>query len=259
MSTYALITGASSGIGRELAIGMARRGISLILVARRTAALDQLANELQADGNIQAHVLPMDLSLSDSARAVCAKCEEMGWEVEYLFNNAGFGDYGPFAVSNVDRIRQMMDLNMRTLTELTHAFLPGMLQRRKGYILQVASTAAFQPGPYLAVYSATKAFVLSFSEALAEELRGSGVHVTALCPGATRSEFSEAASMQNSRLFQAKGIPDASVVAEYGIKALLRNQVVAIHGVGNALMVEATRLTPRWMVRRVARMVLESR
>ena len=259
MSAYALVTGASSGIGQELARSCARRGIPVILVARRKEALKLLARELEQTSGLQAQAVVLDLSVPGSAQLLYDRCLQEGWEVDYLMNNAGFGDYGLFEHSSPERIRQMMVLNMETLTLLTRLFGADMRRRGRGRILQVASTAAFQPGPYLAVYSATKAYVLSFSEALAEEFRGTGVTVTALCPGATRSEFSVAASMQDSRLFHQKHLPEAREVAEFGMRSLLSGKVLAIHGPGNALMAASVRFVPRVLVRRIARRVLGPR
>ena len=243
----ALVSGASSGIGRELARLLARDGHEVILVARRERELRELADEIGG-----ATVLAIDLA----ERGAVERVVRAAGDVDVLVNNAGFGDYGPFVTSDVTRQLAMIDLNVRALTELTHAYLAGMVRRRFGRVLNVASTAAFQPGPYLATYSATKAFVLSFSEALAEEVRGHGVSVTALCPGPTASGFQSAARMQSSWMVRRVPMPSAASVAEAGYAAMLAGRPVAVVGRGNRLMVQATRVVPRAALRRAAGLVL---
>jgi short-subunit dehydrogenase len=252
MADTALVTGASSGIGLELAKIFAAKGINLILVARSKQALEQLAQRLQTQHGITAHVLAYDLSHYQHAKAIFDWCQAAGITVNYLINNAGFGDWGPFAESHWEKQEQMINLNVTTLTYLSHLFLPGMVARRSGKIMNLASTASFQPGPTMSVYFATKAYVLHFSEAIAHELRHTGVTVTALCPGATESDFQNKASMQDSRLFKGKTLPTAAEVAAYGYQAMQQGKVVAVHGFMNALMASMAGLSPRSLTVRLA-------
>ena len=199
---YTLITGASSGIGLEMAKIFASQKSDLILVARSKGALEQLATELKAAYGVNAEVLVFDLNQTDSPRKIFATVEAKGWQVHTLVNNAGFGDHAAFAEEDWSRIQSMVQVNITALLELTHLFLPKMKQVNAGNILNVASTAAFQPGPFMAVYYASKAFVLSFSEALHEELSDTEVHVSALCPGPTESGFQSAARLGDVPLFK---------------------------------------------------------
>ncbi len=255
MNKTALITGASSGIGLELAHVFAQNQTDLVLVARSEKALQNLATTLQNKHNIKVNVLALDLSLPDSAQTVYKYTQSNGINVDYLINNAGFGDYGMFAESNWDKQSQMINLNILTLTHLTHLYLPGMINRKHGKIMNVASTASFQPGPTMSVYFASKAFVLHFSEAIANELEGTGVTVTALCPGPTASGFQDAADLNESKLVKGRKLPDAKSVAIYGYKAMMKDKTVAIHGTMNAIMANAIRFTPRFLVVKMARMV----
>ncbi len=246
----ALITGASSGIGYELAKVFAKNKINLVIVARRENKLKELSKELISTG-VSIQVLPIDLSLPQSAGEVFNFCESCRIKIDYLVNNAGFGDYNLFAESELTKQEQMINVNITALTHLTHLFLPSMQARKYGRILNVASTAAFLPGPNMSVYFATKAFVLSFSEALSSEFEGSGITVTALCPGATESEFMKVSGMRNSQLIKGKKLPGSAEVAEYGYDALMNGKVVAIHGMNNSLMVSALRFLPRSLVRKI--------
>lgn len=239
---HALVTGASSGIGRELARLLAADGHRLTLVARSGDQLEQLAAELGG-----ADVVAADLATSAGVTQVVERVAE----VDLLVNNAGYGDWGRFADSDLDKQLGMVDLNVRALTHLTHAYLPGMLGRGHGRVLNVASTAAFQPGPLMAVYYATKAYVLSFTEALAEEVRGSGVTVTALCPGPTASGFQSAAALEESRLVAGRTLPSAESVARKGYTGWMRGRAVVVTGLGNKVMAAAPRVTPRPVVRRL--------
>ncbi|UYZ63718.1 SDR family NAD(P)-dependent oxidoreductase [Hymenobacter weizhouensis] len=253
----ALITGASSGIGLELARIFAREGHRVVLVARSAAALEKLKTDLEQQYRTEAVVLPADLSRTEAPQAVFEAVQARGLTVDFLVNNAGFGEFGLFAENAWDKENQMLDLNIRALTHLTKLFLPGMLARRSGRIMQLASTAAFQPGPLMAVYYATKAYVLSFSEAIANELQGTGVTVTALCPGPTTSGFQDAASLNDSKLVKGKKLPSSAEVAEYGYQALLRGQTVAVHGTMNWLMAQSVRFTPRKLVTALVRRMSE--
>jgi short-subunit dehydrogenase len=249
-SGTALITGASAGLGVDFARALAAEGHDLILTARRLDRLDALAAELGAGHGVKVETIAADLAEPGGAAALVAEVARRGLAVNMLVNNAGFGLSGPLAGQDRARVVQMIELNCRALVELCHAVLPGMLQMREGAILNVASTAAFQAGPGMAVYYASKAFVLSFTEALHEEVRSQGVRVSALCPGPTATEFFDAAGTgQDFALRKLAGDP-AKVVRD-GLKALAANRAVAISGAGNAVMAFSTRLTPRWVLRRV--------
>ena len=253
----ALITGASSGIGYELTKLFAHDGYNLILVARNHKQLMQVADELKEKHGVSVKVISKDLSMASAPEEIFRELEQEAIEIDALVNNAGFATYGLFSETDLDAELQMMQVNMVTLTHLTKLLLPGMLQKRTGKILNVASTAAFQPGPLMANYYATKAYVLSFSEALADELRGTGVNVTALCPGATESGFQKRANMQDSKLFTGK-ILDAQTVARIGYRGLMTNKTVVIPGLRNKILVESVRFFPRKIVRRVVRNMQES-
>jgi hypothetical protein len=256
MQKVALITGASSGIGLELARECARHGHDLVLVARRADKLQQLADELKGEHGIEVQVLVADLSKLDNCDQIYGQLKETGVEVEYLLNNAGFGDYGSFADGDGERQMQMIQLNIAALTRLTRLYLPDMQARRRGYVLNVASTAAFQPGPMLAVYFASKAYVLHFSEAIANELQGTGVSVTALCPGATASEFAQVANAERSLLFNVRKLPTSATVARYGYRAMIKKRRVAVHGLLNKLLSQSVRLAPRRLTTAIARRMM---
>ena len=255
----ALVTGASSGIGLELATLLASDGYDLVLVARRRERLEQIANGLHSEFGVAATVLPRDLADPDGARDVARELDARGQAVDVLVNDAGFGVSGFFAETPLERELAMIRVNVVALTELTKAVLPRMLARRRGRILNVASTAAFQPGPLMAVYYATKAYVLSFSEALANEVAGSGVTVTALCPGPTVTEFQTAAGVEGTRLFHSLLVSDARTVARAGYRGMRRGKRVVIPGFGNRLLVVAERATPRRMVTAIIRRIQETR
>lgn len=255
MNKTALITGASSGIGLELAKEFAAQKDNLILIARSKAKLEEMAKALTSKYGVNVQVLAIDLSEMNSAQKVFDYCQQNNLKVDYLINNAGFGDFGLFAESNWEKQLQMINLNITTLTHLTHLFLPAMIKNKYGRIMNVASTAAFQPGPTMSVYYATKAFVLHFSEAIANELEGSGVTVTALCPGATESGFQSAAAMEESKLVKGKKLPTSAAVAAYGYGAMMQGKKVAIHGMMNYLMANSVRFAPRGMVLKMVRMI----
>jgi uncharacterized protein len=253
---WALVTGASSGIGVEFARLLAERGYPVMLVARREENLRRLAAELEGSYGVAAKIAVSDLSVPGAAEDLLQEIEREGLHITVLVNNAGFGDHRAFASMEAERANQMMQLNMVALTLLTRLALPGMLERGKGYILNVASTAAFQPGPFMAVYFATKAFVLSFTEALWSELQGSGVVATTLCPGPTESEFFDAANMGASKLASRK-LPSSREVAELGLRAMFSGKRTVVHGVANRFGVALGRLIPRGMVLRVTRKILQ--
>ena len=242
----ALITGASAGLGVEFARQLAADGHRLVLAARRTDRLDALAKELG-----KARAVTIDLSRADSAAKLLADLEANGETVDLLINNAGFGLIGKFAELDARRERQMIDLNVATLTDLCRAVAPGMIKRKSGGILNVASTAAFQPGPKMAVYFATKAFVLSLSEALHEELKPHGVRVSCLCPGPTRTEFGDVAGFGGNGLFDRVAM-DAPGVVKAGLDGLAKNKAVVVPGLVNKLGAFSGRFVPRAVTRKIA-------
>jgi short-subunit dehydrogenase len=247
-----LITGASSGIGLELARCFAADGCRLILLARNTEALEALAMELRRTNQIETLVLTADLSRPETPARVFKELQGRGIAVDVLINNAGFGAQGGFAGLPLQRQLEMIQVNLTALTELTGLFLPGMIERRRGGVLNVASVAGFLPGPGMAVYYATKAHVVSFTEALAEELTGTGLTATALCPGPTTSNFGNVARGHKSRRLKITKMP-AKAVALYGHNAFRRGKVVAIPGWRNRFLTFLVRITPRWWVRKIAK------
>jgi short-subunit dehydrogenase len=251
----ALITGASSGIGLEFARIFAAHKNNLVLVARSGDKLNALAAELKEKHAVEVKIIAADLSDIAQVQQVYDTCQSENIEVEYLINNAGFGDFKNFANENWDTIMGMIDLNIKALTKLTHLFVPDMVKRKSGKILNVASTAAFQPGPGMAIYFATKSFVLFLSEALHVELKYTGVNVTCLCPGPTESGFATAAAMENANIFTKGKIPTSKKVAEYGYKALMKNKMTVIHGLLNTIMATAERFVPRSLVVSIAKKV----
>jgi len=255
MST-ALITGASGGIGYELAKLFARDHHNLVLVARNADKLGQVANELQARG-VSVKTVALDLAEPPAPKFLFDQLQREGIAVDILINNAGFGALGKFAQMTDDQIFGQINLNIIALTQLTRLFLPPMLARRSGRIMNVASTAGFQPGPLMAVYYATKAYVISFSEAIANELKDSGVTVTCLCPGATHTGFAKRAGNDKSRLFKQLGAMNADKVALDGYRALMEGRTLAISGLHNWLVAQSTRLGPRKMVTAISRWVSE--
>ena len=251
-SETVLITGASSGIGLELAKCFAADGCRLVLVARNTQALESLADELRRRHNVEAHVLTADLSGSETPSRLFKEMQGRGIPVDVLVNNAAFGDWGRFAELELPRQLEMLQVNITALVHLAGLFLPGMLQRRCGGILNVASVAGFVPGPGMATYYATKACVLSFTEALAEELAGTGVIVTALCPGPTTTNFGNAAHIAKERRKFRIATMSAEAVAKDGHRAFRRGKVVAVPGLHNRLIIFFSRLLPRSIVRKGA-------
>lgn len=240
----ALVTGASGGIGLELARVFAENGHDLVLVARTVERLEALARELEARHRIRARALAADLTDPEAPARIEAALEG-GTTIDALVNNAGFGLLGPFATTDLAAERDMIQVNVTALVELTKRFLPGMIQRRRGRILNVASTAAFQPGPLMSVYYASKAFVLHFTEALATELDGTGVTATALCPGPTATGFQSAARMGRIPLVRGPMMMDAATVARVGYAGLRRGRRVVVPGLLNALLVQGVRFAPR--------------
>ena len=246
MKKVALVTGASAGLGVEFARQLSKRGHALVLAARRKERLEKLAVGL---GN--ARTVAIDLSKNDATAKLMADLTANGEVVDLLINNAGFGLIGRFAKGDSKRLRQMIDLNAGTLTDLCRAVAPGMIERKAGGIINVASIAAFQPGPNMAVYFATKAFVLSLSEALHEELKTHGIHVTCLCPGPTRTEFGEVAGFRGNGMFEWVAM-DAPEVVEAGLKGLDKNEAVVVPGILNKIAANGSRFAPRSLVRKIA-------
>ncbi|MGB6651404.1 MAG: SDR family oxidoreductase [Xanthobacteraceae bacterium] len=242
MKPVALVTGASAGIGVELARVFAAQGHDLVLVARREDRLSAIADEIAAAGRPRPTVLALDLERRDAVAMLAAQLSAQGLEPAYVINNAGFGLSGPAAKLSRDEQLAMIDLNVRALTELSLAFIES-LERHRGGILNVASVAAFLPGPGMAVYYASKAYVLSFSEALHRELAGRGIRVTALCPGPVETEFQLRSGMQLPNAAKIIELP-ASRVAQLGYDGLMRSRRVVIAGAGNRLMVLLMRLMP---------------
>ena len=255
----ALITGASSGIGLELARLFARDGHDLVLVARRQDRLQALADELTDRYDVQLTVIAADLADPSAPAEIARRVAAAGLEVELLVNNAGYGLAGEFIRTDAATELRMIQVNIAALTHLSKLFLPRMVAEHQGRIMNVASTAGFVPGPLMAVYYATKAYVISFSLALAEELRQSGVTVTVLCPGATRTEFQERAGIDlDVRLFRGPWVADAASVARAGYQGMLRGKRLVVPGVFNKIMVAATRLASRALLAKVARRVQEN-
>lgn len=248
----ALITGATSGIGYELSTLFAQSGYNIVLVARNKQRLEELSSELKRTFSTSTMTIPKDLSLASSPNEIVNELQENSVHIDILVNNAGFNEYGPFLETLLHKELQMIQLNIVSLTHLTKLLLPGMLTREYGKILNVGSTGSFVPGPLNAVYCATKAYILSFSEAIAEELRGTGVTVTTLCPGATKTDFARRAKIEDLRLFQSN-LMEAKKVAEVGYNALMQGKTSVIAGCANKLTVFSLRFIPRNMAAKMVK------
>lgn len=250
---YALISGASGGIGLELAKIIAADGYNLILVARRENMLKEIATDIMNKHKVRVEIVAVDLAQISEVEKLIQTIKSNAWKVEILVNNAGIGDALRFDIADAQKINQMIQLNIMGLTMLSRAVLPEMVSDRKGKILNVASVAAFMPGPYMAVYYATKAYVLSFTEALAAELKPFGIKVSTLCPGPVYTGFEASAAEGGLKLFQKfkplVSYPDK--VAAYGYKSLKKGRVVAIYGIAFKLNVFILRFTPRFLVRKM--------
>jgi short-subunit dehydrogenase len=247
-----LITGASAGIGRALARLFAAAKSNLVLVARRRERLEELADELRKQQGVEVRVVAADLGQADAPGAIVDRLTREGVTIDVLVNNAGFGALGPVAELDVTRQMEMIQVNVAALTHLTRLLLPSMIERRGGGVLNVASTAGFQPGPFMAVYYATKAYVLSFSEALADEVAASGVRVSCLCPGPTVTEFAETANVSDKPLFKLQTMT-AEQVAEAGYRGFRRGKLLVVPGWINYLGSMSVRFVPRGVARAVAR------
>lgn len=258
MAPYALVTGASAGLGTLFAHALAREGRSLVLVARRAERLDSIATEIRAAHTVTVKTIAMDLSAAHAPESLFSILENDGILIDTLINNAGFGARGAFIDIDLAMQAEMVDLNCRTVMALCHRALPAMIERGDGAILNLASVAAFLPGPYMSTYYATKAFVLSLSQALHEEVKDKGVRVCALCPGPTNTEFASVAGLTNSSLFKVN-VADAATVVQDGMAALRANKAVEVSGLSNKLLIAALRLAPRSLARRIAMRVQKGR
>jgi uncharacterized protein len=255
MNKTALITGASSGIGLELAKIHASKGGNLVLVARNKSKLDELKLDLEKQYKISVYTIGKDLSKPNTAQEVYDETAHQNITIDFLINNAGFGNFGMFHETDWNKELQMINLNITTLTQFTKLYLKDMVKRKSGKIMNVASTAAFQSGPTMAVYYATKAYVLSLSEAINNEVGDKGVTVTALCPGATESGFQAAAAMEESNLVKGKKLPTSREVAVFGYASMMKGKTVAIHGIMNYIMANSVRFVPRALVVKVTRKI----
>lgn len=247
----ALITGASSGIGMEFARIFAENGTNLVIVARSLDKLKKLGDELEKEFEIDVLVIEKDLSKKGAASEIYESVKSENIQIDYLINNAGFGDYGHFAKADQKKIEDMINLNVTTLTMLTRLFLPEILERDSGKIVNVASIVSFFPGPNMANYFATKAFVLSLTEGISEEISSSNVTITALCPGVTASGFQKVANLEESGFVKGKSLPTSREVAEFGYKSMMKGKVIAVHGFGNRLNIFSFRFLPRSVVRKI--------
>jgi short-subunit dehydrogenase len=249
----ALVTGASGGIGEDLARLIAAGGRNVVLLARSADKLQALAGSLASTHGIAATVVATDLAEPGAEEIVARTLAARGVTVDILVNNAGFGTSGPFAREDPDELQRMVQVNVVALTALTRLFLPAMIERKHGRILNVASTAGFQPGPFMAGYYATKAYVLSLSEALSEETAGTGVTVTCLCPGPTQTGFQDRAHIEETRLVTLGSVMDSATVARAGYDAMLAGRRLVIPGLANKIGVQAVRTSPRAMVLKIVR------
>jgi short-subunit dehydrogenase len=254
MST-ALITGASGGIGLELAKIFAKEKIDLVLVARSEDKLLKIKNDFETLSGIKVTVIAKDLSLPDAPKEIYDNLKEMELSIDILINNAGFGYWGSFTETKIEKELQMLNLNINALTYLTKLFAKDMVNQGNGKIMNVASVAAFMPGPFMAVYYATKSYVLSFSQALAEELTNKGVTVTTLCPGPTKTGFENTAELNESKLFKTfKPVPSYKV-AEFGFKALMKGKRVAVYGLSNKIMIFFLRFAPNILILKMVKSI----
>jgi short-subunit dehydrogenase len=253
----ALITGASSGMGRDYARELASRGVSLVLVARRTEPLEQLAQELQGRFSVATHVMPTDLADEAARQGLHDKLRTKGIKIDLLINNAGFGLFGPFAQSEWRRVHQLLNVDIAALTHLTHLFLPPMIEQHWGRVLLVASTVAFQPTPGYAVYAAAKSYVLSFGGAINRELRGTGVSCTTVCPGVTETPFFDVAG-QKETFYHRMTKMKSDVVVHQAIDALLDGRGTIVAGWFNLALALSTHLAPRGMLINIAERLMRN-
>jgi short-subunit dehydrogenase len=253
----ALITGASAGIGLELAHVLARNGLDLVITARRQKELIRLQAILTEKYGIDVIALSADLAKAEAAKFIFAELQNLNCAIDILVNNAGFGLCGKFANLDCQSQLNMLQVNIVALTELCSLFLPQMMARRRGGIINLASVAAFQPGPLMAVYYASKAYVLSFSEALANELSDSGLVVTCVCPGPTKTEFDQAAGLKEAKLFKSAAIMQANTVAEMAWQGFVQGKSVVVTGLPNQLLAFSSKVVPRALAAKIARQLHE--
>ncbi len=255
MKAYAIITGASGGIGMELVRLIAADQYNLILIARNNEKLSFLKDELEKEYDIKVITLAKDLTDPVAVESVYQEVKQLDVTPLILINNAGFGTYGAFLDNEWKKEEQMIQLNMLALTRLTKLFLPGMIANKKGYIMNVSSVAGFMPGPLMTVYYATKAYVNSFSIALRSELKGTGVHISTLCPGPTATGFEGAAGLEESGLFKRLPLASAQSVAKYGYKMMMKKRGVLVHGILNKITLLFTAILPaEWVAASVKKM-----
>ena len=257
-NSYAIVTGASGGIGFELAKLLAQDKYNLVLIARNINRLNEIKTQFENKYSISIITIQKDLSISESAKELFAEIKNKKIKISILINNAGFGDFAYFAESNIDKQLSMIHLNITSLTELTRLILPEFINQKEGKILNLASIASFMPGPMMSVYYATKAYVLSFTEAISAELKGSGITVTALCPGPTKTKFFNAAEVDNPKFVKLLKASESSFVAEYGYKALIKGKVIAVPGFTNKFIISSIRFAPRAFVRFLIRKLSEN-
>ena len=257
MSSTALITGASKGLGAEFARLFASKNVNLILVARSEKELNELKDELENRFNISVWTIAKDLTIPENVQAVYDEIKRAGTEVDYLVNNAGFGDFGYFADTEWERHRKMIELNISTLSQFCHLFIQDWIPRKSGKILNVASTAAFQPGPGMSVYFASKAYVANFSQAIAYEFRKYGITVTTLCPGPVKTNFGRAARMNHPNGFlKEMKTPSPEEVVAFGYRAMMKGKTLAIHGALNKFVAGSVRFIPRkWLTALSAKVI----
>lgn len=258
MGKTVLITGASSGIGMELAKLFAYDGYNLVLIARRRMQLEKLAFELTNKYSVKITIITKDLSQPESPDEIFKELKDKSIQIDILVNCAGTQIYGEFQKKDIEKELQLIQINIVSLTQLTKLAMEGMLKRGSGKILNIGSTGSFAPAPLNAIYCATKAYVLNFSEGIAKDLEGTGISVTTLCPGATRTEFAEKAKMQNTRMFNLS-VMSAEKVAQIGYKALFRGKRVKVAGMLNKLIVFSTRLIPRGLVLKTGKILMSSK
>lgn len=256
-NSVALITGASGGIGFEFAKLLAQDCRTLILVARSVDRLEKVKQELERRAPVRVVVIPKDLSQRDAPEELYREVKKEGLSVDILINNAGFGERGPFTATKWEKEAEMLAVNVTTLTHMTKLFLEDMASKKSGKIVNVASAVGFLPGPFMAVYYASKAYVVSFSEAIADELKGTGVTVTALCPGTTATDFARTAGAERSLMFRFRKPASARDVARFGYEAMMKGRTVAIHGFVNKLLIFCIRIVPRSIPRTIARWLNE--
>jgi len=258
MSETALITGSSGGIGYELAKIHAMNGDNLVLIALDKIRLDEIKKDIEEKFKVKVYTIEKDLTSAGAVSEVYDDVRQQMISVDYLINNAGFGDFGHFAESDWNKQERMINLNITALAHLTRLFLPEMIKKERGRILNIASTASFQPGPTMSVYFATKAFVLSFSEAVGNEVRDKGITVTALCPGSTETGF-HAVVMGDSNLLKERKKSSPEEVAAFGYRSMMQGKAVAIHGFKNKVMASLVRFFPRALVVNVTRRIQEKK